>query len=90
MEDNHKAMLKAAGGAPSGYRHGSSGNTAHHGCCPFSQEQHHLHFTRPSPTALRLPPMQGGPIPTSSCPNVPPQPADSRPPSSFSCLWAPQ
>lgn len=23
---------------------------------PFSQEQHHLHFTRPSPTALRLPP----------------------------------
>lgn len=28
------------------------------------------------------PPMQGGPIPTSSCPNVPPQPPDPRPPSS--------
>lgn len=45
-------MLKASGEGPPGYWKGSSASIAHHVCCPFLQEQCHLHFIRPSPVAL--------------------------------------
>lgn len=61
--------------------HKSSESIAHCGCCCFSQEQHHLHFIRLSPMALHLSPRQGHPIPSSSCPNSPPQLTGFNPPS---------